>query len=82
MIDDGVHGLLVEPRDPHALADALQRVLTDAALHRSLALGGRARICERFDSRRTTRRAARPVPGAAAAGQPAPAQRGGGRGGS
>jgi glycosyltransferase involved in cell wall biosynthesis len=54
MVDDGVHGLLVEPRDPQALASALQRVLTDATLHRSLALNARARICERFDSRRTT----------------------------
>ena len=54
MIDDGVHGLLVEPRDPAGLAAALQRVLADAALHRALALGGRQRICERFDSRRTT----------------------------
>ena len=54
MIDDGVHGLLVQPRDPGALADALQRVLTDAALHQALARAGRERICERFDSRRTT----------------------------
>lgn len=54
MIDDGVHGLLVEPRDPAGLTEALQRVLTDAALHRALSLGGRQRICERFDSRRTT----------------------------
>ena len=54
MIDDGVHGLLVEPRDPQALANALRRVLTDAGLHRQLARAGRARICERFDSRRTT----------------------------
>jgi glycosyltransferase involved in cell wall biosynthesis len=54
MIDDGVHGLLVAPRDAAALADALQQVLTDAALHRRLALAGRERICERFDSRRTT----------------------------
>jgi glycosyltransferase involved in cell wall biosynthesis len=54
MIDDGVHGLLVEPRDPRALADALGRVLTDGALHMQLASAGRARICERFDSRRTT----------------------------
>ncbi len=54
MIDDGVHGLLVEPRDPQALANALRRVLTDAGLHRQLARAGRARIRERFDSRRTT----------------------------
>jgi glycosyltransferase involved in cell wall biosynthesis len=54
MIDDGVHGLLVEPRDPGGLAAALRRVLTDTALHAALARAGRARICERFDSRRTT----------------------------
>jgi glycosyltransferase involved in cell wall biosynthesis len=54
MIDDGVHGLLVEPRNPPALAAALRRVLTDAPLHHRLAQAGRERICERFDSRRTT----------------------------
>jgi glycosyltransferase involved in cell wall biosynthesis len=54
MIDDGVHGLLVQPRDPQALALALRRVLTEPALHGALAHAGRARICERFDSRRTT----------------------------
>ena len=54
MIDDGVHGLLVEPRDAPALAAALRRVLTDAELHARLASAARQRICERFDSRRTT----------------------------
>lgn len=54
MIDDGVHGLLVEPRDPQGLAEALRRVLEDDALHERLARDGRARICDRFDSRRTT----------------------------
>ncbi len=54
MIDDGVHGLLVAPRDAPALAAALQRLLADGGLHRSLAAAARARICERFDSRRTT----------------------------
>jgi len=54
LIDDGVHGLLVEPRDPAGLADALKRVLLDEALHARLARDGRQRICERFDSRRTT----------------------------
>jgi glycosyltransferase involved in cell wall biosynthesis len=54
LIDHGVNGLLVESRDPDALANALERVLTDAALRARLAEAGRLRICERFDSRRTT----------------------------
>ncbi len=54
MIDDGVHGLLVQSGDSQALAGALRRVLGDEALHARLAQAGRARICERFDSRRTT----------------------------
>ncbi len=54
LIDDGEHGLLVEPRNPRALADALRRVLSDNALQQRLAANGRARICARFDSRRTT----------------------------
>lgn len=54
MITDGVHGLLIEPRDPQALADALGRALTEPDLHATLARAARARICERFDSRRTT----------------------------
>jgi glycosyltransferase involved in cell wall biosynthesis len=54
MIDDGVHGLLVPSGDSQALAGALRRVLGDAALRTRLAQAGRARICERFDSRRTT----------------------------
>ncbi|MCB1930140.1 MAG: glycosyltransferase family 4 protein [Rhodocyclaceae bacterium] len=54
LIDDGEHGLLVAPRNPAALADALRRILTDDALHQRLSANGRARICARFDSRRTT----------------------------
>ena len=54
LIDDGVHGLLVEPRDAGALAQALHRVVADDALHAQLAAQGRQRMCERFDSRRTT----------------------------
>lgn len=54
MVNHGVHGLLVQPEDVSALADALYRVLSDPDLHRHLALQARARMCERFDSRRTT----------------------------
>jgi glycosyltransferase involved in cell wall biosynthesis len=53
MIEDGVHGLLVEG-GAESLADAVARLLTDAALHARLAAAARARICERFDSRQTT----------------------------
>lgn len=54
LIDDGMHGLLVGSRDADALAGALERVLTDAPLRTRLSEAGRRRICERFDSRRTT----------------------------
>jgi glycosyltransferase involved in cell wall biosynthesis len=54
LIDDGVHGLLVEPRDAAALAEALHCVVADDALRARLARDGRQRIVERFDSRRTT----------------------------
>jgi glycosyltransferase involved in cell wall biosynthesis len=53
MIDDGLHGLLVDG-SAASLADALQRLLGDAALHARLAEAARDRICDRFDSRRTT----------------------------
>ncbi len=53
MIDDGVHGLLVDG-SAASLADAALRLLGDAALHARLARAARERICERFDSRRTT----------------------------
>ena len=54
LVDDGVHGLLVQSRDAEALATALERVLVDPALRARLSEAGRRRICERFDSRRTT----------------------------
>jgi glycosyltransferase involved in cell wall biosynthesis len=41
LIDDGVHGLLVEPGDPAALARAVEELLADPA--RGAALGERAR---------------------------------------
>ena len=41
---DGETGLLVPPRDPAALADALERLLADAALRRRLGAGARALV--------------------------------------
>jgi glycosyltransferase involved in cell wall biosynthesis len=42
LVDDGVNGLLVEPGDTHALADALVRVLTERGLAERLAAGAQA----------------------------------------
>lgn len=49
LVEDGVTGLLVPPRDPEALADVLRRLLADADLRRRLGAAGRARAEERFD---------------------------------
>jgi glycosyltransferase involved in cell wall biosynthesis len=48
---DGEDALLVEPRNAVALADALERLLTDEALARRLAEAGRRTVERRFDMR-------------------------------
>ena len=44
-------GLLVPPQDVPALADAMERVLRDAALRERLSTAGRQTIIDQFDSR-------------------------------
>ena len=48
LIEDGVTGLLVEPRAPAALAEVLLRLIDDPALRRSLGEAGFARTVETF----------------------------------
>lgn len=48
VVADGANGLLVEPRDPRALADGLIRLLQDPALRTRLADEGYARVTTRF----------------------------------
>jgi glycosyltransferase involved in cell wall biosynthesis len=48
---NGVEGLLVPPRDPHALTGAIARLLNDPELGRGLGGAARARAVERFDER-------------------------------
>ncbi len=43
LLEDGA-GIMVPPRDPAALADAIQRLLGDAALRRQLVEAGRERV--------------------------------------
>lgn len=52
ILEDGESGLLVEPGDDHALAEALRRVLEDKELAQKLSVQGRVRAIERFDGRR------------------------------
>jgi glycosyltransferase involved in cell wall biosynthesis len=52
VVADGSTGLLVPPRDPAALADALVRVLRDADRAQALGRAGRRRVEDHFDVRR------------------------------
>jgi glycosyltransferase involved in cell wall biosynthesis len=56
LVVDGETGLLVPPRDPHALADALRRLLADADLRRRLGDAGYARVRDHFSADTMTRR--------------------------
>ena len=48
VVEDGVSGLLVDPRDPAAIATAVIDLLTDPGCRARLAAGARARAVERF----------------------------------
>jgi glycosyltransferase involved in cell wall biosynthesis len=49
LIEDGVHGLLVEPRNVDLLAHALERLIRDSALRHELGTQGRERQRREFD---------------------------------
>ena len=53
LIEDGVHGLLVPPRDARALAAALDQLLGDAALRQRLGAAARRRAREEFTIAKT-----------------------------
>jgi glycosyltransferase involved in cell wall biosynthesis len=58
LVEHEVNGLLIEPDDPKALADALIRLHEDRELASSLATAGRRTVRERFDGDRLARRLA------------------------
>jgi glycosyltransferase involved in cell wall biosynthesis len=50
LIDDGVEGILVPPRDPGRLTDALERILRDPELATRLGHAGPLRVMSEFHS--------------------------------
>jgi glycosyltransferase involved in cell wall biosynthesis len=58
LVDDGVNGLLVPPRDERSLAAALVRLLSDSALRQRMGEAGSARVRERFTLERMVRETA------------------------
>lgn len=59
IVEDGESGLLVPPGDPHALADAIERIARDETLARALGERARARVEQRFDIDRNVHERAR-----------------------
>lgn len=54
-VEDGVTGLLVPPRDPSALAQAISRLLENPEMARSFGAAGRQRVAERFSGEKMVR---------------------------
>ncbi len=52
VVQDNVTGILVPPKDPDALADAIVRLLRDPALRRRLGNAGRERVLHEFTTDR------------------------------
>lgn len=53
LVEDGVTGVVVPARAPQRLADALEQLLRDPVLARSMGAAGRAAVQERFSSTMT-----------------------------
>ncbi|MFN7270510.1 MAG: glycosyltransferase, partial [bacterium] len=52
LVEDGETGLLVEPRDPVALAGAIRRLLATPELRAEFGRRGSERVRQEFDARR------------------------------
>jgi len=48
LVEDGVTGFLIPPRDPDALAEALQRLIADPELRRRMGQAGREKALKEF----------------------------------
>jgi glycosyltransferase involved in cell wall biosynthesis len=52
IVQDGVNGLLVPPKDPQSLANALTALLKDKSLRRRMGEAGRGFVLERFSDKK------------------------------
>jgi len=48
LVEDGVTGFLVPPRDPDALAEALQKLIADPELRRRMGQAGHEKVLKEF----------------------------------
>ena len=53
-LKNGETGILIEPSDPHALAEAIKNLASDADLRRSLGSSAEAFVLENFEQRVTS----------------------------
>ena len=74
VVTHGHNGLLVPPRDPQALANALEQLLTAEPLRLSMGRAGRALAVERFDERQVVRQTLRAYDDPNASEEPASAK--------
>jgi glycosyltransferase involved in cell wall biosynthesis len=56
IVEDGQQGFLIEPDDGAALAERMERLLSDAALRRRMGASGRARVLTHFDAHTNSKR--------------------------
>jgi glycosyltransferase involved in cell wall biosynthesis len=55
LVEDGVTGILVPPRDPKALAQGILQLIKDPGLRQSLGDAAQQRVIERFDISKTAK---------------------------
>jgi len=72
MIDEGVTGRLVPPKDPAALGGAIADVLSDPERMRAMGVAARRRLEERFTLRRSAEETERVIEEALGPLAPAP----------
>ncbi len=54
-LEDGVTGLMVEPKDPERLSRAMERLLTDQALRQRVTAAARLRVEKNFNNKKLVR---------------------------